>query len=78
MALCVREDRVRPKWQKISWAPGRRDAVAYAWQPGRGGAAAVNPAGPHLRGRWRRINEGLNLAREVFGITFHYALNRNT
>jgi hypothetical protein len=32
-----------------SWAPGRWDALAYAWQPGRGGAAVVNPAGPHFR-----------------------------
>jgi hypothetical protein len=26
-----------------SWASGRRDALAYAWQPERGGGAWVNP-----------------------------------
>jgi len=40
-----------------------RDALTYAWQPGRGGAEAVNPAGPHFRAAAiGDSTEGLNFA----------------
>jgi hypothetical protein len=40
-----------------------RDALTYAWQPGRGGAEAVNPAGPHFRATAiGDSTEGLNFA----------------